>query len=229
MQLDQSSQSPEVLLRRVKAAPPWVKKAGGLLLRAWFPGTTPKDWDVFFSWCIACFRDSAEDLDSRLEPPPARHFGRCMGQVLCMVQVGEKYLATLGDASFEVYGPNMKPFLKERLPMLRHIFTDVTTEISSWGPESAKEYFGGVSDTLNRKRKNPDDVIEETDATKVYMILLMYWLTGRDFHTATELHDELRRLWGEKYLCDVKTIQKLCARIGYSTCSPGRPRKLPRP
>lgn len=228
MQIDQSSQSPEAFLGRLKEAPPWVKRAGGLMLKAWFPGTESKDWEVFFGWCSAYFRGNDEDLNFQLQNPPARHFGRCVGQILCMVQAGEKLVATRSDASFEMYDPGMKDFLKERLPMMRQLFNDVVSRASNWETEDAKEFFGGVSDTLNRKRKNPDDIIEAGDTTKIYMILLMNWAVGRDFRTATELHQELQKMWGDKYLGDVKTIQKLCTRIGYSTCPPGRPRKLPR-
>ena len=231
MDIDQSAKYRAVIERRLREPYPlWVKMAGGLILKAFFPGTVAQDWEMFISLCSAYLHGGTENLNVQLQSSPARHGGRCVGQILCVVQVGEKHLETVSDAAFEKYSPQMKDYFKERLPVLRKLLAEVVSGACNWERDDAREFFRGFSEALNRKRKNPDNPVEDGEATKIYILLLMNWCVGRDFHTATELHQELCRLWGNNhpYLSDVKTIQKLCGRIRYPTCPPGRPRKLPR-
>jgi len=203
--------------------PLWVKKAGVQIVRAFLPGTASADWHALFD----SISESENGIFDFIEKMTPLHRGRCIAQMLVLAQTMETTLATHGETAFDEHTADMKSCL----PGLRDAVKDELLRACDLPAVDSAAFFRGFSSLLNRKRKIPENPVEFTETCRVYYVLIMLWLSGKVFHTTTEMHKFFRRFWGTTYSNDIKQIQKLCQRIGYPTCPPGRPRtprNLPR-
>lgn len=67
-----------------------------------------------------------------------------------------------------------------------------------------------------------------SDATEIYLLLVMFWRIVVRFESVTQLHLWLGRFLGPR-VGEKKRVEKICERIGLSLTTRGRPRKNPTP
>ncbi len=61
---------------------------------------------------------------------------------------------------------------------------------------------------------------------EIYIFFIMYWRVIEQLKSVSDLHQLLRKVFGEHRTGDLKRIEKICQRIGLHFRKPGRPKKI---
>jgi hypothetical protein len=92
--------------------------------------------------------------------------------------------------------------------------------------DDERNFFRGLSNGLHGVGRNvPGD--KSTDATQVYLQLVIFWRFVVRFPSVSQLHEWLVHSQGASLIGDKKRIEKICQRIGLKLSEPGRPTKNP--
>lgn len=90
----------------------------------------------------------------------------------------------------------------------------------------ASDFHRGLSDGLRGVGRDvPGD--RSTDATDVYLVLVLWWRFVARLSSVSELHVFIGRCLGPKLVGEKKRTEKICQRLGLSFRAPGRPKLIP--
>ena len=94
--------------------------------------------------------------------------------------------------------------------------------VGKYTGEDEVEFLKGLADGRQGVGPNaPGDM--STDATDLYLMLVMYWRWVVRLPSVSELHVWLVRRLGEKRVGEKKRVEKICQRIGLRLARRGRP------
>lgn len=178
--------------------PPWLKSALMKLAKAFAPSLT--------------LRDFAGD-DPRV-------LGEFTGYLHAFAASPEN-IGALADAPKGVVLDSIQAIR----PFLSAAAADTILQMLAKPPSDSVSFFRGFSTALSRSAGKSGLTPGWTDATLIYLLIVMLWQKVAGFSSVGELHEWLISLLGQQIAGDLDRTKKICARIGLRYRGSGRPTK----
>ena len=102
---------------------------------------------------------------------------------------------------------------------------DISPIIAEGSQAEQIQFFDGLSAGRKGPSGTSNGMLAETDASDIYLLLILHWRRIFNFSSMTELHRFLTCCLGRNRVGDKKRVEQLCARVGLRFRGRGRPRK----
>jgi hypothetical protein len=105
---------------------------------------------------------------------------------------------------------------------------EIPSEVLNGSPEVLSVLMENMAEGMKGPSRTATGELRVTDATAIYLLLMLNWREMFKVESVTQLHRWLTLLFGRNRIGEKKRIEQLCARIGLRFRKVGRPKKYPR-